>query len=198
MMKWIDSRYPSGLAFNSFRDGYHMIRVLNIPARTLLLGLLFVFAMVFSATAAAELRIAVVNVSKVVREAPQSQAARKRMESEFSSRRARLEKMQEKLIADAERLKRDGAVMSAEARDKLEEDIRSQRRDLNRLQQEYNEDVALKEKEELKSLREDILTVINKVAEEQNYDLIIGDGVIYASDQVDLTQTIIGRLQSSR
>lgn len=144
---------------------------------------------------AADLKIGVVNLGRLVVSSPQAQRARQSMEGKFSARKEELESKQESFRSDVERLKRDGQVMSAEAREKLEGQIRDQQRRLKLLQDEYNEDVTLAEQKEMGSLREDIRAVIDTFAKDQGYDLIVGDAVLFASDKVDVTDEVLELLK---
>lgn len=142
-----------------------------------------------------DLKIGVVNLGRLVTESPQAERARKNMEGQFAGRMEELKEQREKLQSDVERLKRDGAVMSEEARQKLEDTIRSQQRRLQRAQEEYNEDVQRAEQSEMQELRDDIRTVIDEFARSEGYDLIIGDGILYAGEKVDLTGQVLSRLK---
>ncbi len=142
------------------------------------------------------LKIAVVNLPQLVSQSPQAQRARAEMEEKFTGRRDDLQSRQEKLREDVQRLRRDGSVMSAEARDQLEQSIRDQQRRLQLEQSEFNEDVQRAEQDAMEGLREDVRAVIQEVAESGNYDLILGDGVLYAADSVDITGQVLERLKS--
>lgn len=142
------------------------------------------------------LKIAVVNLPQLVSQSPQAQRARANMEEEFTGRRDDLQSRQEKLREDVERLRRDGSVMSAEARDQLEQSIRDQQRRLQLAQSEFNEDVQRAEQKAMEGLREDVRAVIQEFAESGNYDLILGDGVLFATEQVDITGQVLERLKS--
>lgn len=142
-----------------------------------------------------DLKIGVVNLGRLVTESPQAERARKNMEGQFAGRMEELKEQREKLQSDVDRLKRDGAVMSEEARQKLEDSIRSQQRRLQRAQEEYNEDVQRAEQSEMQELRDDIRAVIDEFARSEGYDLIIGDGILYAGEKVDLTGQVLSRLK---
>ncbi len=144
---------------------------------------------------AADLKIGVVNLAQLVTASPQAQRARKSMEGKFSARKEELESKQEAFRADVERLKRDGQVMSEEAREKLEGQIRDQQRRLKLMQDEYNEDVTLAERKEMDGLREDIRAVIDQFAKDKGFDLILGDAILFASEQVDVTDQVLERLK---
>lgn len=147
-----------------------------------------------SGQALAEIKIAVVNIPQLLAEAPQAEDARKRMDREFSSRRTKLESMQKKMVADAEKLKRDAATMSADARARAEDDLRAQQRDFRRLQDEYNEDVARVEREEMGKLRDSIKVVIDRIVKAEQYDLVLTEGILHASSRVDITPRVLASL----
>ena len=167
--------------------------MMTMMKKTLTASLL-VLMMTHSAQAAAEIKIAVVNIPKILAEAPQAASARKRMDREFSGRRTKLESMQKKMIADAEKLKRDAATMSADARAKAEDNLRNQQRDFRRLQDEYNEDVSRVEREEMGKLRDSIKTVIDRLVKTERYDLVLTEGILHASSNVDITARVLASL----
>lgn len=140
------------------------------------------------------LKVGVVDLARLVNDSPQAERAKQRMESRFSSRREKLQTRSEALRNDIERLKRDGAVMSQEAREELEAAIREQQRQLQLAQSKYNDDVAQAEQEEFTELRDAIRDAIQTFAGKQNYDLILGDSVLYATEAIDVTDEILSRL----
>ena len=158
---------------------------------------MFVLAMGLAMPAQAQdLKIAVVNLPLLLAKSPQAQAARKRMDKDFSARRNRLEAMQKKIVAEVEKVQRDSATMSADARAKAEDSVRSQQREFRRLQDEYNEDVARAEREEMGKLREAIKDVITKMVKQQQYDLVLTEGILHASNKVDITDQVLAKLSN--
>ncbi|MGB1580707.1 MAG: OmpH family outer membrane protein [Nevskiales bacterium] len=162
--------------------------------RTLAASLL-ALGMLHSAQASAtDLKLAVVNIPKILAEAPQAADARKRMDREFSGRRTKLESMQQKIVADAEKLKRDAATMSGDARARAEDKLRNEQRDFRRMQDEYNEDVARVEREEMSKLRDSIKDVIDRLVKSERYDLVLTEGILHASSKVDITPRVLAAL----
>ena len=87
--------------------------------------------------------------------------------------------------------------MSESQRRNLEGDIRNQMRELNRTNAELREDFNLRRNEELGKFQKQVLEVINSVAKEDGFDLVINDGAtLYASPQVDVTEKVLRRLTS--
>lgn len=161
-----------------------------IRAFVLVAGLLVAFS------AQAQLKIGFVNAAQILDQAPQAEAARTRLEQEFAPRDQGLVDAQRALRGLEERLARDGAVMSDADRRNLERDIIAQQRELNRSQLEFREDFNIRRNEELGKLQKRVYDIIVQLAQEQRFDLIINDGaVIYASEQVDITDQVLQRLR---
>jgi len=145
---------------------------------------------------AEEIRIGFVNVARVLQQAPQAEQAKKRLEREFAPRDKRLVAMQKELKKLEEKLARDAAVMSDSERRKLERDILAKQRELKRAREEFREDFNLRRNEELGKLQRQVFEAVKSLAKEENYDLLLTDGVVYASDRVDVTDKVLKRLKA--
>ena len=153
------------------------------------------FFLALALSAAAEVKVAFVDIEKILREAPQAEAVRQRLEQEFAPRDKKLLAMQKELRKLEEKLTRDAEVMSEAERRKLERKILEKRREFLRAQEEFREDFALRRNEELAKLQKQIFEVIKKLAEEEGFDLLLSGGVVYASQRVDVTEKVIERLK---
>jgi len=147
-----------------------------------------------TATIAAEIKIGFVNAAEVLEKAPQADAARKRLEKEFSPRDKKLVNAKKTVRKLEEKLSRDGAIMSESERRKLERDILSQQRELKRAQEEFREDLNIRRNEAFDKLRRRVFEVINDIAKAEKYDLVVSDGVVYATDRVNITGKVVAQL----
>lgn len=145
---------------------------------------------------AAELKIGVVNAALVLDQSPQKEKALARLEKEFSSRSRSLESKMKALRAKQEKLVKDGAILGAEERSKRERNILSEQRELKRLQDEYSEDLSIRRNEELRKLEQEVAETIVSLAKKESYDLVLYQGVIHASDKVNITQKVLKILKS--
>ncbi|MDH5436713.1 MAG: OmpH family outer membrane protein, partial [Gammaproteobacteria bacterium] len=68
--------------------------------------------------------------------------------------------------------------------------------ELKRKQDEFREDFNIRRNEEFGKLQKRIYEAIVSHAKKEKYDLIISDGVIYASDTVDITNQVLARLKA--
>jgi len=161
----------------------------------LLASVLAVSSMTVSA---AELKIGVVNAGMVLDKSPQKEKALARLEKEFASRSSSLEKKIKNLRAKQERLSKDAAILGADERKKKERDILSEQRELKRLQDEYSEDLSIRRNEELRKLEKEIAETIVGLAKKESYDLVVYQGVIFASERTDMTNKVLQLLKSKK
>lgn len=163
--------------------------------KTLLLISLLAMALLAGNAFAENYRIGFVNATRVFEESPQYQAARERLETEFSRREKELLSNQKQLKQLEEKLQRDGAVMSESEAKRLERDILSRSRKLKNAQTEFREDLNLRQNEEFKKLRTQIREVIQDVGKSEKIDLIVSDGVVYYSKKIDISDLVLEKLR---
>ena len=147
------------------------------------------------AAAAQEYKIGAVNALKILEQSPQAEKMRDKIEKEFASRDQKLVSEQKALKEMEERLRKDAAIMSETERVKLERDIINKRRDLKRSQDEFREDLTFRRNEEIAKIQREIVGAINAVAKANNFDLILNEGVIFASPKVDISNLVIEHLK---
>lgn len=146
--------------------------------------------------AQAQSKIAVVNIPKLLEEAPQAKAAMQALADEFAPRQREIVAAQNDLKAKEEKLQRDGAVMAENERRTAEKDLRDGQRELARKQNEYVEDLNLRRNEEIGRLQRSLLQEVQTYARGANYDLVVGDGVLYVNESMDITPQVLSALQA--
>lgn len=149
------------------------------------------------AQAAAGPKIGWVNVARLIQESPQARAIQKALEEEFSPRQRELVAKQNELKERQAKLQKDMEVMGAEERRNAESAFRSDERDLARRQNEFLEDFNLRRNEEIGKLQRELLKEVQTFAKQKGYDLIVGEGVLYATPAVDVTQAMVEALEGT-
>ena len=152
----------------------------------------------FSSSVYSETKIGFVDLAKLSENAPQIKSAQSKIDAEFSSREKELIDLQRKSGKLEQKLSKDGAVMSESERTKLEREILSKRREMKRAQEEFRDDLNIRKNEMLRQVNIEIGDTINAYAKAENYDLIFAQGVMYAGDKVDITDTILKKLSAAR
>jgi outer membrane protein len=96
-----------------------------------------------------------------------------------------------------EKLNRDAAVMGDSERKKLQNSIMKKTREAKRSDEELREDLNIRQNEILGRLQKQIFEAIRELAKEGGYDLLLTDGVLYASDVVNVTPLLQEKLRKS-
>jgi len=166
--------------------------------KTVSLALLVLAATSLPAGAAqAQAKIGVVNIARLLQEAPQAQAASAALESEFAARRRDLENQQKDLKAREDKLAKDGAVMAEAERRNSEKTLRDGQRELARKQNEFLEDLNVRRNEALGQLQRSVLQEVQAYAKSAGLDVVVADA-LYASPSVDITAQVLSALQARK
>jgi outer membrane protein len=104
--------------------------------------------------------------------------------------------LQNAFKAKQEKLQRDIDVMSADERRNAERDLQNDQRNLQRRANELNEDFELRRDEMLGRMQQDLFSEIQRYANENGYDLVLGDGVLYMGGSLDITDEVLKGLEA--
>ncbi len=84
--------------------------------------------------------------------------------------------------------------MGETERRNAEKNLRDLGREFERLRTEYQEDSNLRQNEEFSVLQRSVLKEVQDYAQEQGYDLIVGDGVLYVNSTVNITEEVLNSI----
>src|SRR5262245_1539081 len=143
-----------------------------------------------AASAQGNLKIGVINVGKLLENAPQSKVVSDKLQKEFEPRQQSIVAKRKKLQDQQDSFQKDQAVMGEEERLNLQRQMQTTQRDLQRDEQEYLDDLNARRNDELGKLQREILQRVQAYASAQKYDLVLADA-IYVSGAVDITQAEI-------
>ncbi len=153
---------------------------------------------IFGGTVAAqELRIGVVSIPVLMERAPQAKVAMDALQEEFAPRQRMVVAKQAELEELTEKVRRDFEVMGETERRNAEKELRDLQREVTRLQNEFREDLNLRRNEELGKLQRSLLKEVQDYAETTGFDLIVGDGVLYASSTVNITELVLRAMEAN-
>lgn len=157
-------------------------------------GALAIAISVMGTAVAVNLKIGYVNAVKVIEEAPQGEAALKKLEAEFGPRDKKLVEMQNRIKLIEQEVEKNALVLKEADRRSKEHEIVILKRDLRRATQEFREDYNLRRNEELAALQKIVQKAIIEIARQDNYDLVLHEGVLHASQKTDITEKILRKL----
>jgi outer membrane protein len=155
-------------------------------------------ALLLSAAAQAqELKIGLVNIERVLKEANVAKAAGAKLDAEVARREKELADMAAKLKANADKLEKDGPTLSDADKNRRQRELVEQEREFQRKRREVQEDLTLRKNEELAALQERASRVIKQIYETEKYDLIIQDAIFW-SPRIDITKKVIDALNAGK
>ena len=161
---------------------------------TLVVALISIFCGV---AVAQQVKIGVVNIPVLMERAPQAKVAMDSLQEEFAPRQRVIVAKQAEFEELSEKVRRDFDVMGETERRNAEKNLRDLQREVTRLQTEFREDLNLRRNEELGKLQRSLLKEVQDYAETTNYDLIVGDGVLYASSTVNITELVLRAMEAN-
>jgi len=168
-----------------------LIKSVVLPKYAALLVLLF--ASFGQAQAQEAAKIGFVNTERIFREANPSKTATAKIEQEFSRREKELQEMAARLKSMADKLDKDGPVLSESDRVKRQRELTDLDKDFQRKQREFREDLNQRRNEELATVLERTNKVIKQIAEAEKYDIVFQEAV-YISQRIDITDKVLKAL----
>ena len=147
--------------------------------------------------AAQDLKIGVVSLPALIERAPQTKAAMDALQEEFAPRQREFEAKKKEYDDLAAKIQKDLTVMGETERRNAQKEVRDLERDLARMQNEFQEDLNLRQNEEYGLLQRAMLKEVQDYAQAQGYDLIVGDGVLYVNAAVNITDEVLRAVEAN-
>ena len=136
-------------------------------------------------------KIGYVVVEKILKEAPQTASSNKKLEKEFKSRTDSLQKKVKAIQKQEKDFNKNSVTMAAADRQKAQKKIQNSKIEIQRIERELREDIDIRRREEIGKLQAKINEAIEEMAKKDKYDLILYQGVAYASKEIDITDKLI-------
>lgn len=141
-------------------------------------------------------RIGVLDWQLLLSKSPQAEDAGKRLEKEFQAPKDKFVNKQKDFQTKREKLQRDADVMSVAERGKKEKELAKMEQDLRRMDEELRSDYATRHREEMDLFIKEVRDVVEKVAEEYKYDLVLSqEAALYVAERIDITGKVLERLE---
>ncbi len=151
------------------------------------------------AVSAKEMKIAVVDYSAVMQQIPQAAKAEAAINAQLESKYADAKKMDSDFKFNVEKLKRDGATMSADQKKKLEGDTMKIRDQLEALVRQIDETRAKVSNEERTKILGLMNTAVEAIAAKEQYDIVLQKGAAaYVKAEYDITASVVAQVSKAK
>lgn len=150
-----------------------------------------------NAASAADMKIGFVDVERIRRESTPAEEASRKLEKEFAPRAQELQRREAQIKALQSQLEKEAMTMGESERRAKEQELARMGVDFQRMQREYREDLNMRRNQELATLFERADRVIRRIAEAEQFDLILQEAV-YRSSRIDITDRVLKALAEGK
>lgn len=141
-------------------------------------------------------KVGVLSVRQAIVTTAEGKQASAELQSQFSARQSELENLNKQVNDLRQRLQTGGDKLSQDEQGRLQRQGEALAKQLQRKQEDYQEDVNAAQQEVIDRIGRKMMDVLDRFARENGYVAVFdtsaqGSNIIYASNQVDVTQEII-------
>lgn len=154
-------------------------------------------AFALSATARAEGEAVHLSLEKIYRESQATSRIRETLDNEFAQTEGYLRNLSAEAASKREQLQKDSLTMSETDRASIIADIERLQRELERGARALREDRGARELEEKKKIDARLQQIINEVAAENKYGMVVvRAALLFADPKSDITDEVMKRLDA--
>jgi outer membrane protein len=169
----------------------------NVKMKNMILSLLVAaIALPGLAQTSAPTRVAVINVQRVLLESNQGMAAREKLERVAVQKQERAQAMRTELENLEKEISTKRLSLTPEKLEEMTKSYDEKKIALQRFAQDADRELKAEEQKTLMDLERSIRPVIDQLGKEMGFALIFNKleaGLVYASDAVEITDTVIKR-----
>jgi outer membrane protein len=138
-------------------------------------------------------KVGFVNTQRILRDSEPAIAILKKIDDEFMKRNDELQKNINDLRNKVQKFEKDAPVMAESERSRNQRELGNLDIEVQRKQRELQEDYNRRRNEEFGMIVEKANAAIKRIAEQENFDIIIQDAIT-VSPRVDITDQVIQSL----
>jgi len=146
------------------------------------------------------LKIAVIDVNKILNESEAGKEARKKMEARYEELKKKIEKVNQEARTMKEELDKQKILLGKEKAREREEALAGKVGELRQLTQEAEKEMQARQGELTREILKRVEGKIDKVVEEEKIDLLLdrGSGVVHAATSLDITEKVLSLVNQEK
>lgn len=156
--------------------------------------LIILLSLLLSFSAFADVKVAIVNIQKVITSIKEGKGVMKTLEKSFKSKQAELKKEENGIKKLQKDYQKQSLVLSDKAKAKKEGEIRAKIQALQQKTMKYQKEIQKLEAQMKKPILEKLKPVIDDVSKKEKVAMtfeITSSPLVYAQDKVDITAKVI-------
>jgi len=156
--------------------------------------LMMILTPLFARAQSPSVKIAYIDLQKVMIESEKGKEARKSLSDELERRKKELSDKQGDLQKMKDALEKQVAMITPEARADKEKQYQTRLKDYQRITNDYQTELQQKDQEYTQKILKDLEELIKTLGENEKYTLILEKtqgGILFASPSIDITDKVI-------
>jgi outer membrane protein len=153
-----------------------------------------------SPPASATVRVAVIDVERLVRDSALGKEAFGRVKKVSDDKKAEADRLQKELRDLEQKLANQGQSLTDEKREQLQKQYQEKAIDFKSFQEKASRDLDQAQKKELADLERRVFPIISQLGKERGYTLIFNkfqSGLVFADDTADITDDVLKRFNTT-
>ncbi len=144
----------------------------------------------------AEGKIGYVDMNVLINQSPQILAANQTLTTEFEEQNSRISEQESDLQALEDTISKEGNFMTPDKLLELQERARILDRQVRRAKEDLKDAITIRNSQLVDDVQNQIKSVVAEYAEDNGFDAILINAILYASEEIDITDEILQQLRS--
>lgn len=156
-------------------------------------------AAVASAQSAPTVKVAVIDVERLVRDSALGKEAFNRVKKVNDDKKAEADRLQKELRDLEQKLAAQGQSLTDDKRDQLQKQYQEKAIDFKTFQEKASRELDQAQKKELADLERRVFPIISQLGKERGFTLIFNkfqSGLVFADDAADITEDVLKRFNT--
>lgn len=150
-----------------------------------------------SSLLAADLKVGVISMGKLSDEAPQAIFLGKKLQEMAKKPTDELKAQNEELEKLGKKIEKDKLMASPTQVEKMKREFQKKAITFRQNEAALNRDIQKAQANASSVFGEAVVRVVNKIAKDGKYDLVLHEGVIFASDKINITDIVLKELKAN-
>ncbi|HVR30647.1 MAG TPA: OmpH family outer membrane protein [Thermoanaerobaculia bacterium] len=150
--------------------------------------------------AQSQIKVAVIDVNRIMTDSQRGKAVIETIDQLQAQRAAQLKTLNDELVDLQKRLQEGRLSLAEDKLVELQAQIEDRSRAFQRAREDAERDVQKRRNDEIDKVEAAVFPIINEIGKEGGFTLIFNkfqSGLVYADEQVDITELVIQRLDST-
>ena len=152
--------------------------------------------LLFINKAVAEGKIGYVDMNVLINQSPQILAANQTLTTEFEEQNSHITEQEADLQALEDTISKEGNFMTPDKLLELQERARILDRQVRRAKEDLKDAITIRNSQLVDEVQSNIKKVVAQYAESNGYDAILINAILYANDEIDITEEILQQLRA--